>query len=43
MTQHILEQDTREDVQIMRRLAIVIGSFMLATAALATTITLIAG
>lgn len=43
MTQHILEQDTCEDRQIMRRLAMVIGGFMLATAALATAIAMIAG
>ena len=35
MTQHLLEEDTLADQQAMRRLAAVIGCFVLATAALA--------
>ncbi len=35
MTQHILEQDTQEDTRTMRRLAAVIGGFLVATAILA--------
>ena len=32
MTQHILQEHTEEDVRTMRRLAAVIGSFVVATA-----------
>ena len=35
MTQHILEQDTQEDTRTMRRLAAVIGGFLVATVILA--------
>ncbi|WP_262500985.1 hypothetical protein [Pseudohalioglobus sediminis] len=35
MTQHILEQDTLEDTRTMRRLAAVIGGFLVATVILA--------
>lgn len=35
MTQHILREDTAEDRDIMRRLAIVVGCFFAATALMA--------
>lgn len=35
MTQHLLPEDTHEDQRTMRRLATVIGCFILATAILA--------
>ncbi len=38
MTQHLLEQDTLEDQRTMRRLATVIGGFVLATAVLAVAV-----
>ena len=38
MTQHILPEHEHEDQQIMRRLGLVIGGFILATAAMAVTI-----
>ena len=41
MTQHLLEEHTLEDQRIMRRLAIVIGGFIVATAVMATTISFI--
>ena len=41
MTQHLLEEHTLEDQRIMRRLAIVIGGFIVATIAMATTISFI--
>jgi hypothetical protein len=43
MTQHILQEDTHEDQQIMRRLAVTIGGFMLATAVMATIIAVVMG
>ena len=43
MTQHILPEDTQEDIQIMRRLGIVIGGFVVATIVMATTIGIILG
>ncbi len=38
MTQHLLEQDTLEDKQTMRRLFTVIGIFIAATAVLAVAV-----
>jgi len=43
MTQHFLEEHTREDQRAMRNLATVVGVFMVATAVLAITIAAIAG
>jgi len=43
MTQHILEEDTRADQLTMRRLAAVIGGFIVATAIMALTVGLIMG
>lgn len=43
MTQHVNPQHTVEDQQTMRRLAIVIGCFIAATAVMATTVTFIMG
>ena len=43
MTQHILQEHELEDRQIMRRLATVIGCFVIATAALATVIGVVMG
>ncbi len=43
MTQHILQEHTEEDVRTMRRLAAVIGGFVVATAILATVIGLTMG
>ena len=43
MTQHILQQDTEEDRTTMRRLATVIGVFILATAVLAVTVGIVMG
>ena len=43
MTQHILQEHTEEDLRTMRRLAAVIGSFVVATAILATVIGLTMG
>ena len=43
MTQHVLQQDTDEDRTTMRRLATVIGIFVLATAVLAITVGAIMG
>lgn len=43
MTQHIDQQHTLEDQKTLRRLAIVIGCFMLATVALALGITAVFG
>ncbi|MDX1736188.1 MAG: hypothetical protein R3228_17560 [Halioglobus sp.] len=43
MTQHIQTQDTLEDQATLRRLGIVIGCFMAATAVLAVSIGIIAG
>ena len=43
MTQHILQEDTLEDQQTMRRLASVIGCFVLATAVLAVAVTVAMG
>ncbi len=43
MTQHILPEDTQEDVRTMRRLAMVIGGFIVATAVMATTIGIVLG
>lgn len=43
MTQHILNEDTLEDQQIMRRLATVIGCFVAATAAMAVVIAAVMG
>lgn len=43
MTQHLLEEDTLADARDMRRLATVIGCFMVATAIMAVTVGLIMG
>ncbi|MGB1139635.1 MAG: hypothetical protein ACPG1A_01980 [Halioglobus sp.] len=43
MTQHILQEHTVEDQRTMRRLAIVIGCFIAATAVMAVTVTMIMG
>lgn len=43
MTQHLLEEDTREDQRTLRRLGTVIGAFIVATAILAITVGLIMG
>ena len=43
MTQHILEEDTREDARTMKRLGTVIGAFIVATAVLAISVGLIMG
>jgi hypothetical protein len=43
MTQHFLEEHTREDQRAMRNLATVVGIFMAATAILAITIAVLAG
>lgn len=43
MTQHYLEEDTLADTQAMRRLAAVIGGFILATAILALAVGLTMG
>jgi len=38
MTQHLTQQETNEDQQIMRRLGLVVGGFMVFTALLAITV-----
>jgi len=43
MTQHIMQKDTLEDQQTMRRLAAVIGCFVAATAVMAATIAVLMG
>ncbi len=43
MTQHILQEDTLEDQQTMRRLGTVIGGFVLATAVLAVAVAVAMG
>lgn len=43
MTQHILQEDTFEDQQTMRRLGTVIGCFILATAAMAVAVGMVMG
>ena len=43
MTQHILEEHATQDALIMKRLGLVVGGFMLATAVLAITIGAIMG
>ena len=43
MTQHILQEHTDEDQRTMRRLAIVIGCFIAATAVMAVTVTITMG
>ncbi len=43
MTQHLTQADTIEDQRTMRRLATVIGGFILATALLALTVGLTMG
>ena len=43
MTLHLLEEQTDQDKQIMRRLFMVVGVFMLATVAMAVAIPLIMG
>ncbi len=43
MTQHILPEHTLEDQQTMRRLATVIGLFVLGTAIMATVVGLVMG
>jgi hypothetical protein len=43
MTQHVSQADTIEDQRTMRRLATVIGGFILATALLALTVGLTMG
>jgi hypothetical protein len=39
MTQHALQEQTDDDSRIMRRLFIVVGGFMVATAVMALSIT----
>ena len=41
MTQHIFQQDTDEDRRTLRRLGIVIGAFVVATAIMAITVGLV--
>jgi hypothetical protein len=43
MTQHLLQEQTEDDKQIMRRLFMVVGGFMLATVVMAVAITAIMG
>ena len=43
MTQHILQQDTVEDQQIMRRLMMTVAGFMAATDVMALVIAAVAG
>ena len=43
MTQHLLKEDEIEDRTTMRRLAAVIGGFVLATAVLAVTVGIFMG
>jgi len=43
MTTHLLQEDTLEDRRTLRRLAMVVACFVLATAALAVTLGLVAG
>ena len=43
MTQHLLEQHTEEDKRIMRQLAMVVGGFIIATAAMAVIIGAVMG
>lgn len=43
MTQHLRPEDTREDVRTLRRLAMVIAGFLLATAAMAVVIGIVMG
>lgn len=43
MTQHLLQEDTQEDQRTMRRLATVIGGFIVFTAVLALAVGLIMG
>lgn len=43
MTQHLLQEDTTEDRDIMRRLAIVVGCFFAATALMAVAVGVIMG
>ena len=43
MTQHILQQDTVENQQIMRRLMMTVAGFMAATAVMALVIAAVAG
>lgn len=43
MTQHLMQEQTDDDKQIMRRLFTVIGGFMLATVAMAVTVFAIMG
>ena len=43
MTQHLVPQDTYEDQRTMRRLATVVGGFIVATALLAISVGLLTG
>ena len=43
MTQHLLDEETHQDKQIMRRLFTVVGFFMLATVVMAVAIPIIMG
>jgi hypothetical protein len=43
MTQHLLPEQTEQDHTIMRRLAIVVGGFMICTAVMAVVIGAIMG
>ena len=43
MTQHLLQEDTEEDIRTMRRLGTVIGGFIIATAIMAIVVGLIMG
>ena len=43
MTQHIRQEDTQEDARTMKRLATVIGAFIVATAVLAVSVGMVMG
>lgn len=43
MTQHILQEHTEEDTRIMRRLGMVVGGFIIATAIMGVVVGLIMG
>jgi predicted PurR-regulated permease PerM len=43
MTQHLLEKDTQEDIQTLKRLGKIVGGFLLATALLALAVGLAVG
>lgn len=43
MTQHLVNEDTEDDKQIMRRLFVVVGGFMVGTIVMAVTVGVIMG